>query len=330
VRVYAPTGPVNWGHRAARSNSDQGSATPLFEQITSNKRRSVLLVLAFVVVVVLAAWGFNAVIGYGPFGILIALVVAVAGAGLSYWKSDAVALAMSHARPADPVDYARLHNVVEGLCIAAGLPKPRLYIIEDDAPNAFATGRNPRHAAVAVTTGLLEKMNRIELEAVLAHELSHIKNYDILVSTLAVTMVGIVALLSDWAFRFIWWGGGRRGRRDGDSGGAGAIVAVIGFATLILMPIVAKLMQFAISRRREALADVSGVALTRYPPGLIAALEKLRDDQTVVHSGSRATAHLWIEAPVARQESEGRLAWLGRMFNTHPPLDERIAALREL
>ncbi len=301
----------------------------MYEQITSNKRRSIVLALAFVVVVAIAVWGFNALIGYGTVGVVIAFVIAVGGAGLSYWKSDAVALAMSHAEPADPDAYARLHNLVEGLCIAAGLPKPRLYVIDDPAPNAFATGRNPKHAALAVTTGLLEKMNRIELEGVLAHELSHVKNYDILVSTLAVTMVGIVALLSDWAFRFIWWGGGRR-RNDGDSPGAGAIVAIIGFVTLLLMPIVAKLMQFAISRRREALADVSGVALTRYPPGLISALEKLRDDTTVVHSGSRATAHLWIEAPVARDESEGRLAWLGRLFDTHPPLDERIAALREL
>ena len=302
----------------------------MFEQITANKRRSVALVAAFVLVVAAAVWGFNTLLGYGPAGVVIAFVIAVGGAAASYWKSDAVALAMSHARPADPVTYARLHNVVEGLCIAAGLPKPRLYVIDDEAPNAFATGRDPKHAAVAVTTGLLEKMNRIELEGVLAHELSHVKNYDILVSTLAVTMVGIVALLSDWGFRFIWWGGGRRGRRDGDANGAGAILALIGFATLILMPIVAKLMQFAISRRRESLADVSGVALTRYPPGLISALEKLRDDQTVVHSGSRATAHLWIEAPVARDESEGRLAWLGRMFDTHPPLEQRIAALREL
>ena len=288
-----------------------------------------LLTIGFVAVVVAAAWAFNAVIGYGAAGLVVALVVALGGSLLSYWKSDAVALAMSHARPADPVEYARLHNLVEGLGIAAGLPKPRLYVIDDDAPNAFATGRNPKHAALAVTTGLLAKMNRVELEGVLAHELSHVKNYDILVSTLAVTMVGIVALMSDWAFRFIWWGGGRRDDRDG-SNGAGAIVAVLGFALLILMPIVAKVMQFAISRRRESLADVSGVALTRYPPGLIAALEKLRDDKTVVHSGSRATAHLWIEAPVAREESEGRLAWLGRMFDTHPPLEERIEALREL
>jgi heat shock protein HtpX len=304
----------------------------LFDAITSNKRRSALLVAAFVVLVVLVGWAFNLVIGYGPFGILVALVIALGGSALSWWKSDAVALAMSHAHPADPTTYARLHNVVEGLCIAAGLPKPRLYVIEDTAPNAFATGRDPKHAAVAVTTGLLDKMNRIELEGVIAHELSHIKNYDILVSTLAVTLVGVVALLSDWALRFLWWGGPRHrnDRNDGNGGGPAAILAVVGFALLILTPIVARLMQFAVSRRREALADVTGVAITRYPPGLISALEKLRDDSTVVHSASRATAHLWIEAPTAQDASEGKLAWLNRLFNTHPPLEERIQALREL
>jgi heat shock protein HtpX len=303
----------------------------LFEQITSNKRRSVLLVVAFVLVVAAVAWAFNTVIGYGVGGLVVALVFAAGAAGLAYWKSDAVALAMSHAKPADVEQYARLHNVVEGLCIAAGLPKPRLYVIDDDAPNAFATGRNPRHAALAVTTGLLDKMTRIELEAVLAHELSHVKNYDILVSTLAVTMVGVVVLLSDWGLRFMWFGGGRRRNNDsGGNAGPGAILALLGFALLLLAPIAAKLMQFAISRRRESLADVSGVALTRYPPGLISALEKLKDDQTVVHSGSRATAHLWIESPVARTPEEGKLAWLGKMFDTHPPLDERIQALREL
>ncbi|HVE93381.1 MAG TPA: M48 family metallopeptidase [Acidimicrobiales bacterium] len=287
------------------------------------------LVVAFVALVAIAAWAFNAVVGYGLGGLVVALVFAVGASALSYWKSDAIALAMSHAKPADPAEYARFHNVVEGLCIAAGLPKPRLYVIDDPAPNAFATGRNPKHAALAVTTGLLEKMSRVELEGVMAHELGHVKNYDILVSTLAVTLVGVIALMSDWALRFVFWGGSRR-RNDSGGGGAGAVVALLGFALLLLTPLVAKLMQFAISRRREALADVSGVTLTRYPPGLISALEKLRDDDTVVHSGSRATAHLWIEAPVARIESEGKLAWLGRMFNTHPPLDERIAALREL
>jgi heat shock protein HtpX len=300
----------------------------LYDQVASNKRRSVLLIAAFVVLVFAVAWAFNVVLGYGVAGLIIALLFAAGSAFVAYWKSDSVALAMSHAKPADPTEYARLHNLVEGLCIAAGLPKPRVYVVDDPAPNAFATGRNPQHAAIAVTTGLLEKMNRVELEGVLAHELSHVKNYDILVSTLAVTMVGIVALLSDWGLRTIFWGGGRR--RDDDNAGPQAIFAVVGFALLIFTPIAARLMQFAVSRRREALADVSGVALTRYPPGLISALEKLKADQTVVHSGSRATAHLWIEAPVARRPEEGRLAWLGRLFDTHPPLDERIEALREL
>ena len=303
----------------------------MHDHVAANKRRSALLAVAFVAVVVLVALAFNALVGGGPAGLVVAAVVAAALSFGAYWKSDALALAMSHARPADPAEHARLHNLVEGLCIAAGLPKPRLYVVEDDAPNAFATGRDPRHAAVAVTTGLLDKLNRMELEAVLAHELSHIKNYDILVSTLAVTMVGIVALLSDWALRFLWWGGPRhRDDRNAHSGGPAAVVAGLGFVLLVLSPVAARLMQYAVSRRREALADLSGVSLTRYPPGLIAALEKLRDDRTVVHSGSRATAHLWIESPVARDDSEGKLAWLGRLFDTHPPLDERIQALREL
>ncbi|MEA2843703.1 MAG: heat shock protein HtpX, partial [Actinomycetota bacterium] len=193
------------------------------------------------------------------------------------------------------------------------------------------TGRDPRHAAVAVTTGLLDKLNRIELEGVLAHELSHIKNYDVLVSTLAVTLVGVVALLADFSLRFLWWGGPRH-RDDTSPGGPGlaAILSVIGFLLLLLAPLAARAMQFAVSRRREALADFSGVALTRYPPGLIAALEKLQDDTTVVHSSSRATAHLWIESPLARTQEEGRLAWLNRLFDTHPPLEERIQALKEL
>ena len=202
-------------------------------------------------------------------------------------------------------------------------------MIEDVAPNAFATGRSPEHAAVAVTTGLLALMNRVELEAVLAHELSHIKNDDVLVATLAVTMVGLVALIGDVAIRMMWWNGGRRGRNDRE-GGAFPILGIIGLAIIVLSPLLAKLLQFAVSRRRESLADVSAVELTRYPPGMISALEKLRDDTTVVAASSRATAHLWIEAPVARVEEEGRLSRWNRLFDTHPPLDERIAALREL
>lgn len=281
--------------------------------------------------VALVVTAVNYLFGFGTIGLVIALVVAGGAAFAGYWKSDTVALAMSHARPADPQQYARLHNLVEGLCIAAGLPKPRVYVIDDAAPNAFATGRDPRHAAVAVTTGLLEKMNRVELEGVLAHELSHIKNYDILVSTLAVTMVGIVALLADFALRFMWWGGPRHRDDDRDGGGGpAAVFALLGFALLVFAPLAARLMQFAVSRRRESLADMSGVSMTRYPPGLLSALEKLKDDTTVVHSSSRATAHLWIESPLARTPEEGRLSRLNRLFDTHPPLEERIQALKEL
>jgi len=302
----------------------------LYDQVAQNKRRSAVLIGAFVLLTAAVGAVVLYLLNLGPVGIVIAVVFAGGSAFLSYWKSDAVALAMSRAKPADPREYARLHNLIEGLCIASGLPKPRVYVVEDEAPNAFATGRNPRHAAIAVTTGLLAKMNRVELEGVLAHELSHIKNYDILVSTLAVTMVGIIAVVSDISIRMLWWNGGRRGRDDRNDSGAFGILAVLGFALLILAPLIGQLMQFAVSRRRESLADVSGVEMTRYPPGLIAALEKLQEDSTVVHSQSRATAHLWIEAPVARVESEGRLSRINRMFDTHPPLEERISALREL
>jgi heat shock protein HtpX len=302
----------------------------LYDQVASNKRRSFLLIAIFVLLTAAVGATVMFLFQFGPVGFVIAAVIAIGSAALSYWKSDAVALAMSRAKPADPKEYARLHNLVEGLCIASGLPKPRVYVVDDEAPNAFATGRDPRHAAIAVTTGLLDKMNRVELEGVLAHELSHIKNYDILVSTLAVTMVGIIALVSDICIRMLWWNGGRRGRNDSDGGSAFGFLAVLGFALLILAPLIGRLLQFAVSRRRELLADVSGVEITRYPPGLISALEKLKDDTTVVHSGSRATAHLWIEAPVAQDEDEGRLSKFNRMFDTHPPLEQRIAALQEL
>ena len=288
------------------------------------------MLAAFVLLAILVGTVITQLLRFGIAGVIIAVVIAAVSSFLAYWKSDSVALAMSRAHPADPTEYARLHNVVEGLCIAAGLPKPRVYIVDDDAPNAFATGRDPNHAAIAVTTGLLEKMNRVELEGVIAHELSHIKNYDILVSTLAVTLVGFIAIASDLGIRMLWWGGGRDSDSDRDSGPAGAILAIFGIALLIFAPIIAQLMQLAVSRKRESLADMSGVELTRYPPGLISALEKLKEDQTVVHAHSRATAHLWIEQPMPTQPEEGKLSRFNRLFDTHPPLDERIAALREL
>ena len=278
----------------------------MFELIRSNKRRSVALVAGFVVVAGLIGLAAGYVAGFGWWGIAIAVVIAGTTAFVSYWKADASPWPCRGRSPADPQQYRRLYNLVEGLCIASGLPQPRVYVVDDPAPNAFATGRNPQHAAIAVTTGLLEKLNRVELEGVIAHELSHIKNYDILVSTLAVTLVGAVALITDMAIRMMWWNGGRN-RRDGDHGDSGNPLAIIGFALLIVAPIVAKAMQATISRKRETLADISACQLTRYPPGLISALEKLRDDVTVTHSATTATAHLWIEQPMAGVGDHGRL-----------------------
>ena len=301
----------------------------MYQQIASNKRRSLALIFGFVVLVVLVGVAIGYLIGGGPTASVIALVIAAVMAFTSYWKSDSIALKVSRAVPADPETYQRLHNLVEGLCIAGGLPKPKVYIINDPAPNAFATGRNPQHAAIAVTTGLLEKMNRVELEGVVAHELSHIRNYDILVSTIAVTLVGSIAIMTDLGIRMMWWNGGRTSR-EGDRNNGSNPLALFGFLLLILAPIIAKAMQAAVSRKRESLADVSACQMTRYPPGLISALEKLRADTTATHSASMATAHMWIEQPLSGVRDGGKLGFFHRMFNTHPPLDERIALLKEL
>lgn len=297
--------------------------------IASNKRRTVALLIGFVALVVLVGVAVGGLAGNGTNGLIVAFVLSGVFAFASYWKSDKIALAVSRAHPADEVTYKRLHNLVEGLCIASGLPKPRVYVIDDPAPNAFATGRNPKNAAIAVTTGLLEKMNRVELEGVVAHELSHIKNYDILVSTLAVTLVGTIAIITDVAIRMMWWNGGRV-HRDGDRGDRGNPLALVGIVLLVLAPLIGRLMQAAVSRRRETLADVSAVRMTRYPPGLISALEKLQADSTVTHSASMATAHMWIEQPLSGVKDAGRLGVWHKLFQTHPPLAERIALLREM
>ncbi len=307
----------------------------MYERIASNVRKTWMLISVFIVLVAAVGAAFGYWLGIGPWGLIGAVVLAIVMTWGSYYNSDKIALSMSRAKPADESEYVQLHNLVDGLCIAAGMPKPRLFVVQDEAPNAFATGRDPEHAAVAVTTGLLEKLTRDELEGVLAHELAHVKNRDTLVMTIAVTLVGVIVLLADWMIRAMWWGGGRR---DNDSGGgAGAILAVVGIVLLIVAPLIAQLLQFAVSRQREFLADADGVFLTRYPDGLISALEKLKADQTVVHSGSRATAHLWIESPIATEplKKQGMKnatksgAKLNRLFETHPPLEMRIEALRK-
>jgi len=302
----------------------------VYEQISANKRKTVLLIFLFVLLLSAVGVAVDFFLRGGLIGIAIVAVIVIVASFVSYFNSDKVALRMAHARPADPVKYARYHNLVEGLCIASGLPKPRLYVVDDSAPNAFSTGRNPKHAAVAVTTGLLDKMNRVELEGVLAHELSHIRNYDVLVMTLAVTMVGIIALISDYFLRIMFWTGGRAGRDDNNNNNPlGIVFAILGFVLLIFAPIVAALMQMAVSRKREYLADASGVLLTRYPPGLISALEKLKEDHTSTHFASKATAHLWIEEPLDKESNKGQNKW-NHLFDTHPPIDDRIHALEQM
>lgn len=293
-----------------------------YERIASNKRKTIFLLLVFFLFVMAVAGAITYLVDLGWIGLMVAAVLAAVATFTSYWNSDKLVLALAGAKPADPVRYARLHNLVESMALAAGIPKPKVYVVEDPAPNAFATGRDPKHAAIAVTTGLLEIMNRVELEGVIAHEMSHIRNYDILVGAVAAVLAGLVVIAADLSLRMLWWGGGRR---RGSSRSANPIIFALALITLILAPLGAAVIQAAISRRRESLADFSAVELTRYPPGLISALKKLRDNPTVVKRHSNSIAHLYIEAPEDRERS-----WINRLFDTHPPLEERIRALEEL
>ena len=301
----------------------------LYDRVSRNIRKSWALIFVFILLVGAIGWVFGEFTGFGFWGLPVAVGISILMSWGAYFSSDKIALSMSRAKPADEVEDRQLHNLIEGLALGAGMPKPRVYVVEDEAPNAFATGRNPEHAAIAVTRGLMQKMSRDELEGVLAHELAHVKNRDTLVMTLAVTLVGVIILLADWMMRALWWGG--HGRSDRNNS-LGLPFAIIGIVLLITAPFFAQMLQFAISRQREFLADAEAVVITRYPDGLIGALEKLRSDQTVVRTASKATAHLWIESPIARHADEGSSkqgAWLNRMFDTHPPLEARIAALRE-
>jgi heat shock protein HtpX len=316
---------------ALHRNDAAGAATAkrhdLLAQIASNKRRTIYVMAGFTLLITGIVAVFDLAFAGGPVFIAIAIVVALAMVWGGYFYSDKLAIAAARAREADPDQYRQLHNIVEELCLSVGLPKPRVFIVDDPAPNAFATGRNPEHAAIAVTTGLLELMNRAELEGVLAHELSHIHNYDILVGTIAVTLVGFVALLSDFGLRLLLFGG-LGGRRRENKDATQIYILALALVFIIFAPIAAKAMQFALSRRRESLADVSGVLITRNPEGLISALEKLRDNPAMIAHAPAATAHLWIESPLDMQ-SKGAHGWFNRLFETHPPIETRIAALQE-
>lgn len=295
----------------------------MYEQIASNKRKSFFLILFFLGLIFALAWVFGELTNLGPHGLILAAVIAVVMTFGSYYSSDKIVLAISRARPVEKKDYPYLYNVVEGLAIAAGLPKPRCYIIDDTAPNAFASGRNPKNSVIVVTTGLLQKLNRAELEGVIAHEMAHIKNHDILVQTLAVVMVGIVVLLSDWILRTFLWGGRRRSSKD--SGNIGAIIVVVGLILAIFSPFIAQLIRLAVSRKREFLADANGAFLTRYPPGLASALRKLDADREPLEAANKATAHLYIVNPL--KDIKGTV---NKLFSTHPPIKERIDALEKM
>jgi heat shock protein HtpX len=300
----------------------------VYEQIASNKRKTVLLFVLAVLLLGMVGYVIGLLTDSGPIGLVIALVVAVVMSVGSYRYGDRIVLASTRAKEVTSQEAPRLHNLVEGLAIAAGLPKPRVWIVPEAAPNAFATGRDPEHSHLAVTQGLLDTMNRVELEGVLGHEMAHVADRDILVGTVVATLVGAAVLLSEFFMRSWWWGG-FRGRRGSDSGGAAsALIFAVGFLLLILAPIFGQLIRLAVSRNREYLADAQGAMLTRYPPGLIGALKKLQQAPTAMRSANNATAHLWLNQP-SRFEGE-RTGAMERLFSTHPPLADRIRRLEEM
>lgn len=296
----------------------------LYNNVSSNKRKTWLLLGGFSVFIILVAFVFS--IAMNQSGILYAVVIfSIISSFVSYWWSDKIVLAMSGAHEIDHDSHRELFHVVENLCITAGLPMPKIYIIEDTAPNAFATGRNPEHAVIAVTSGLLDKLEKAELEGVIAHELSHIGNRDILLATIVTVLVGIVVLLSDWFMRWSFFGNRKSNDREG--GQLALVITILAIVLSILAPLCAYLMQFSISRKREFLADANGALLTRYPEGLARALEKISADSEPLEVANRATAHLYFSSPF--KENEGKkISWLTKMFMTHPPVEERLKALR--
>ena len=296
--------------------------TSLYTHKASNIRKTWLLFTLFFVIVIGIGWAFSRV--YGSPGILyFAVIFSVLMSVISYWYSDKIVLRMTKARPVTQENARELWNVVENLAITAGLPMPKVYLIDERAPNAFATGRDPKHAVVAVTSGLLERLDRSELEGVIAHELSHIGNRDMLVSTVAVILVGFIAILSDIFLRSMFWRSAGRRRNS-----AGGLMLLVGIILSILAPISAMLIQLAISRKREFLADASGALLTRYPAGLASALKKIASDPTPLPGATNTNSHLWFDDPFTHGLGGRKTSPLHRLFMTHPPVEERIAALK--
>ena len=304
----------------------------VYEAQAANKRKSALIIGLFILFVTVSVYvisqAMGVYFGYEPGGLGVAgLAFIISGliTFVSYYASDKIVLSISGARPADKKKDFNFYTVTENLSIATGIPKPKLYVIEDSAPNAFATGRDPDHAVVCATTGLLQKLTRTELEGVIAHELSHIKNYDTRLMSIVAVLVGMVALLADIFLRVSF----RSGRSDRRESQASAIFLLLGIIFAILSPIISQLIQLAVSRRREFFADSSSVAITRQPSGLISALEKIAKDHAPLEAANKATAHLYIVNPF-KEKGHGAVDWFAGLFNTHPPVSERIAALTKM
>lgn len=295
----------------------------VYNQIEANKRKTLLIMVAFIVFIVGLTYAFVLALGYeGPGGLgIIGFTLTITGLInlVSYYFSDSLVLSVSGAKPIKEEDNPLLYNTIENLCIASGTPLPKVYLIEDPSPNAFATGRDPKHASLAATTGLLERLNKLELQGVISHELSHIKNYDTRVMTIVVVLVGMVAMMADLFFRMTFHGGGNRDRK-----GAGLFL-LIGLVLAILSPIIAQLIKLSVSRRREFLADASGSLITRHPEGLASALLKISAYPQSLKKANNATAHLYIQNPFRGKEAKN---WLTNLFSTHPPIEERVKALR--
>jgi len=291
----------------------------LYTEQRKNVRNTWFLMTVFFSLVILIGWGISWYMN-NPSILYIAVLFALGMNFFSYWNSDKLVVRLTRAQEADPAQYLELHRIVENLAITAGLPKPKVYIMHEASPNAFATGRDSEHALVAVTTGLLDILDRTELEGVIAHELSHIGNRDMLVATVAVTLVGFISIVSDMFMRMLFYGGGGRDRRLHPA------VYIVGLVALILAPFAAKLMQLAVSRKREFLADASGALLTRYPEGLASALQKIQQHAQPMQKASHATAHLFIANPFGGA-NRTLASKLNSLFATHPPTEERVAAL---
>lgn len=301
----------------------------IYDQIDANRRKTFFFILFFVLFIIFLGW----IIGYAlnePYLFpAIAFVIAAVSAGTSYYCSDKMVLAISRAREVKKSDDPDLYNLVDNLCIGAGLPQPKIYIIDDTAPNAFATGRDPRHAVVAVTTGLLQKLDKRELQGVIAHELTHIGNYDIRLMTIVAILAGTVVLLSDLFLRWTWFGGRGRSRSGRGGGQAQLVIFALAIVLAILSPLIAQIIKLAISRKREYLADAGGAMITRDPEGLAMALEKLTADKEPLEAANKATAHMYIINPLKEHEGTSR-GWFSSMFLTHPPIEERVAKLRAM